>query len=596
MRQYSSFRERQLLLSRDQSAFYKHVNRVLGRSAYLNNCIDTTSHGDCSHDDGNLAKIFSQEFVKNFSQLVANDDLSLEKIISASSTASQFNITIDETFAALLSASNSAAGLDGVPGYVLKWLAVGLCLPLSIIFQQSVYTGIFTSCWKVATVVLFYKGKGDLSMPASYRPISLCSTSGKVLEKIVSNQLLQHIDLSAPLADCQHGFVKRRSTITNMLMTERVIAVALNKEACVDVLTFDFAKAFDKEPHSRLLRELASRGINGTALRWFKSFLSGRSQLVKIGQVLSPAVSITSGVIQGSSAGPILFTVFIDSLFQKIKLPAFAFADDVKLVGNLSSFDTATIQECVSMVYDWSCNMHMPPCLDKCAVVHYGANNINASYLCGDCSIPSVNLWVDLGVTRTSDTSYKDYVAVVAGKGRRLVGLCRYALSFRDADFLMRVYSTYIRPVLTYGSCIWSPHFRSEVKSLESVQRKFTKLVSGQQRSTYGQRLQSPNILSLESHRIELNMITVYKLLHGLMGITPEQAGLHMSSNNVRSGVVHLEQPCARTVRMQSLFMFSGPSLWNSLPFCFTRSASLVAFKNKLRDWLLNVDSIVFKQ
>ena len=562
----------------------------------MNNCIDTTLHGDCSHDDGNIAKIFSQEFAKNFSQLVANDDLSLEKIISTYSTACQFNITIDETFVALHSASNSAAGLDSVPGYVLKWLAVGLCLPLSIIFQQSVYTGIFPSCWKVATVVPIYKGKGDLSMPASYRPISLCSTIGKVLEKIVSNQLLQYIDLSAPLADCQHGFVKRRSTITNMLMTERVIAEALNKGACVDVLTFDFARAFDKVPHSRLLRELASRGINGTALLWFKSFLSERSQLVKIGQVLSPAVSVTSGVIQGSSAGPILFTVFIDSLFKKIKLPAFAFADDVKFVGDLSSYDTATIQECVSVVYDWSCNMHMPLCLDKCAVVHYGANIINASYQCGDCSIPSVNLWVDLGVTRTSDTSYKDHVAVVAAKGRRLVGLCRYALSSRDADFLMRVYSTYIRPVLTYSSCIWSPHFRSEVKSLESVQRKFTKLVSGQQRSTYGQRLQSLNILSLESHRIELDMITVYKLFHGLMGITPEQAGLHMSSNNVRSGMVRLEQPCARTVRMQSLFMFRVPSLWNSLPSDITRSASLVAFKNKLRDWLLNVDSIVFKQ
>ena len=196
MRQYLSFRERQLLLSRDQSAFYKHVNRALGRSVHLNNCIDTTLHGGCSHDDGNIAKIFSQEFAKNFSQLVANDDLNLEKIISASSTACKFNITINETFAALHSASNSAAGLDGVPGYVLKWLAVGLCLPLSIIFQQSVYTGIFHSCWKIATVVPIYKGKGDISMPASYRPISLCSTIGKVLEKIVSNQLLQYIELS----------------------------------------------------------------------------------------------------------------------------------------------------------------------------------------------------------------------------------------------------------------------------------------------------------------------------------------------------------------------------------------------------------------
>ena len=243
---------------------------------------------------------------------MANDDLNLEKIISASSTACQFNITIDETFAALHSASNSAAGLDGVPGYVLKWLAAGPCFSLSIIFQQSVYTGIFPSCWKVATVVPIYKGKGDLSMPASYRPISLCSTIGKLLEKIVSSQLLQYIELSAPLADCQHGFVKRRSTITNMLLTERVIAEALNKGACVDVLIFDFARAFDKVPHSRLLRELASRGINGTALLWLKSFLSGRSQLVKIGQELSPAVSVTSGVIQGISAGPILFTVFIN--------------------------------------------------------------------------------------------------------------------------------------------------------------------------------------------------------------------------------------------------------------------------------------------
>jgi hypothetical protein len=92
-----------------------------------------------------------------------------------------------------------------------------IILPLLVIFQQSLSQGKFPSSWKKAKVVPVYKGKGERSLPSAYRPISLCSCVGKLLEKVVAVQLMKHIDVVKPLSVCQFGFQRGRSTVANLL-------------------------------------------------------------------------------------------------------------------------------------------------------------------------------------------------------------------------------------------------------------------------------------------------------------------------------------------------------------------------------------------
>ena len=186
----------------------------------------------------------------------------------------QFNITLLDTYTALCAAPSSFAGPDGMPGELLRRLA---------------------------------------------------------LERIVKNQLLSLVNEHSAMNSTQHGFTNNQSTITNLLILERHLAEAANSCESMDVISFDFSRAFDRVPHNILLAVLSNRGVSGRALEWIQSFLTDRTQRVQC-EGLSTQAAVTSGVIQGSCLGPILWSIFMDSLLSEIDIPSVAFADDFKLL------------------------------------------------------------------------------------------------------------------------------------------------------------------------------------------------------------------------------------------------------------------------
>ena len=146
---------------------------------------------------------------------------------------------------------NKCPGLDGIHPRLLFELKKLLARPLSLLFSASLEFGIVPADWKDAGITPLFK-KGKKSDPQNYRPISLTSLICKILESLIKDSILSHLNNFSLIRDSQHGFTKNRSCLTNLLEFMEEVTSSLDCKKSVDIIYLDFAKAFDKVPYQRL--------------------------------------------------------------------------------------------------------------------------------------------------------------------------------------------------------------------------------------------------------------------------------------------------------------------------------------------------------
>ena len=151
------------------------------------------------------------------------------------------------------------------------------------------------------------------------------------MESIIKDCILNHLNQFSLIRDRQHGFIKNRSCLTNLLQFMEEVTSTLDSRKSVDIIYLDFVKAFDKVPYQRMLTKFNSHGIGGNFLLWIQSWLTGRRQKVRLNNEFSDWCDVLSGVLQGSVFGPLLFLIYINVIDEYIVFKLEKFADDTKL-------------------------------------------------------------------------------------------------------------------------------------------------------------------------------------------------------------------------------------------------------------------------
>ena len=476
---------------------------------------------------------------------------------------------------------SKAQGPDKIPARVLKELSNELSHPISVLFNTSLETGELPEDWKSAEVIAIYKKKGKRSDPANYRPVSLTCILCKVLENIVRDLIVEHMDKQDLYSTSQHGFRKQRSCMTQLLEVMDNFTDMIEKGHDIDVVYLDFKKAFDSVPHERLLNKLSAYGIQGNILNWTRSFLTNRIQRVRVGSAISPPKPVTSGIPQGSILGPILFTIFINDLPDNIESTCKIFADDTKIYNKPS--ESNKLQDDLKILQNWSEKWQLGFNVSKCKVLHVGKKNPVITYSMKNYGITQNVLKCeeekDLGVTFDNELNFNSHIDKAINTAKRVLSMSKRAFKYLDKDAMLTIYKALIRPHLEYGNIIWSPKLKKHSKALEKIQRKMTKLIPGLKDKTYHERMKILNLPSLKHRRRRGDLIETFKVLNGFVKVNNI---FSLSNSLTRTNSKKIYTPFCKSQLRKNYLSFRVKPLWNALDQKIVNAPTVNSFKNLL--------------
>ena len=555
--------------------------------------------GEVVTDDRGMASILNSYFGKVFTrEEIVNIPNASQRDFSAPLEAAVFS-EVEIKKLILKMKPDKAAGPDQVPVRVLQAAVDILSHPLKVIFTKSLEYGVVPQDWRDANVTPIFK-KGAKNQPGNYRPVSLTSICCKLMETCLRTRIVDHLNLNNLITSNQHGFMPKRSCLTNLLEFMEDVTNTADNGSSVDIIYLDFSKAFDKVPHQRLLKKFEAHGIQGKILGWVEAWLRDRRQRVVINNTSSEWEKVLSGVPQGSVLGPVAFIIFINDLEKVVDsiLSLKIFADDTKLAAVVDSpHDRQKLQHSLDNLCKWAKDWGMLFNTEKCHVMHVGQNNPKNAYTMNTATLSTINIEKDIGVMIHDSLKPSVQCTTAANRARTVLIQLSKAFHFRDKNVFIRLYTRYVRPHLEFSVQAWAPYTQHDIDALESVQMKAISMVSGLKSASYLDRLKELKMITLKARRKRFDLIQVFKIMNKIDNVRSDYWFDRTQNNSVGSVVTraradpnNLVKKRCRHDNRKNFFSLRVVDDWNELPTAVKESVSLNRFKRNLDAYLLSAE------
>lgn len=468
--------------------------------------------------------------------------------------------------------STPSTGRDGISAIFLKQALNQISKPIAYLSNLCLSSGVFPNLLKEAIVIPVYKS-GDGGSVDNYRPISLLPTLAKILEKVINTRLLNYLESHSLLSPNQFGFRHSKSTTDAIeTLVSHVVQKLDNKKKCLGIF-LDLAKAFDTVSIPILIHKLECLGVRGVPLQLLTDYLSKRSQVTRVGGVLSGGLGISYGVPQGSVLGPTLFLVYINELCNKTLPNAkiITFADDTVVLFHGSTWDEVKMlaETGFSQILQWLNSNILTLNYSKTKYVTFTIRNntqpINdlsiRAHTCNDTLSPTCDCLVlsstksvkYLGVIVDRNLRWNEHIDMLSKRTRKLMCIFKKIRHINDQRTVLSTYFALCQSVVSYGIVSWGGADKTLLLKTERAQRAVIK-VSLFKHYRY------------PTHKLykEANVLTIRQLFLKLLILRQHTLPrLDVSSSRVKHKVYPV--PFCKTRYAQGFSAFLSPYLYNKI-------------------------------
>ena len=503
----------------------------------------------------------------------------LEQIIKASS--------VKTAFSDILPSKLLKSVLDNILPYV--------CDLINLSFKTGSMEGV-----KEATIFPLLKKVGlDSENLKNYRPVSDIVYISKLIERVVLKRLNFHTDLHNLQCKYQYGYKKYHSTETLLLKVVNDILIGFDKNTGTILLLLDLSAAFDTVDIEKLLRILQNEfGIQGLALQWFRSFLIGRKQRVRINTVVSETVDVLYGVPQGSVLGPVLFNMYIRSLYDVITAAGFStsgYADDsnAKLTFSLCfqhNVITQQLPQLMDQITHWMNSFFLKINPDKTEIIHFLPSSlkdqptIKGTILRNGTCIRFSDVVQNLGARLDISLTLEPHINPTVAHCFKLlkdVSSIRNLISKKETEMLVH---SIISSRLDYCNSLFYNLNKSTIYKLQKVQNAAARVVLKlPKRVSVRAELKNLHWLTVEERIIFKLLVTTFKCVNGM---APVELHNLVTVRNVE--MCTLQYVFMDSVYGRRTFQYIAPRLWNHLPLAMRRINNIETFKSKVKHLLFN--------
>ena len=488
---------------------------------------------------------------------------------------------------------SKSTGPFSIPVKVFKILRNFLSAPLAYVINYSFSNGVVPDKFKLARVIPIYK-KGSKSILSNYRPISLISGFGKIMEKLMYNRLIDFLNKNNVFYSSQFGFRANHSTTHAVLQITDKIQNAIENKLFSCGIFLDLTKAFDTVDHNILIRKLEYYGIRGLLGDWFRSYLTDRYQFVSVKNTNSQQKPITCGVPQGSVLGPLLFLLYINDFYKCAPdLDFHLFADDSNLLcsdRNLQILESKVNNQ-LQKVYEWLCANKLSLNVDKTNfVIFYPPQRKRTStfkLLMGRKDIKEKSSVNYLGVIIDCNLNWKVHVHELSKKLARSIGVLSKLRHFVPMGILIQLYHAIIFPFLIYSVIVWGNTYQSNLHPIVVLQKKAIRIIT-----FFASREHTSPLFK------KLNLLKFYDIVYvntaffvhqysnaKLPDVFSDFFTLIRTQHNYNTRLASRSTyslPSVRTNYGKFRVRFIGTQIWNDIDESF-KTLSIYTFKQKLK-------------